>query len=53
MQEGVHVSSVEYLGSLAKKMVEMMKDKILTLVLLLPIATTKVVGVFSAMKYVK
>ncbi|XP_042035225.1 zinc finger MYM-type protein 1-like [Salvia splendens] len=53
-------SDVEDLGTLSQKMVEMMKDKIfklvyrlIKLVLLLPVATTSVERVFSAMKFVK
>ncbi|XP_042010112.1 uncharacterized protein LOC121758750 [Salvia splendens] len=53
-------SDVEDLGTLSKKMVETMKDKIfqlvyrlIKLVLLLPVATASVERVFSAMKFVK
>ncbi|XP_042009029.1 uncharacterized protein LOC121757572 [Salvia splendens] len=53
-------SDVEDLGTLSQKMVEMMKDKIfklvyrlIKLILLLPVATTSVERVFSAMKFVK
>ncbi|XP_042060198.1 uncharacterized protein LOC121804615 [Salvia splendens] len=53
-------SDVEDLGTLSQKMVEMMKDKIfklvyrlIKLVLLLPVATTSVERVLSAMKFVK
>ena len=52
--------NVEDLGSLEKKMKETMKDRVFTMVyrlvelaLLLPIATTSVKRVFSAMKDVK
>ncbi|XP_042067372.1 zinc finger MYM-type protein 1-like [Salvia splendens] len=53
-------SDVEDLGTLSKKMVETMKDKIfqlvyrlIKLVLLLPVATASVERVFSAMKFMK
>ena len=53
-------STVEDLGSLAKKMKETSKDKLFPLIyqlvelaLLLPVATTSVERVFSAMTYVK
>ena len=52
--------NVEYLGSLAKKMKETMKDRVFPMVyrlvelaLLLPVATLSVERVFSAMKAVK
>ncbi|XP_047953108.1 zinc finger MYM-type protein 1-like [Salvia hispanica] len=53
-------SDVEDLGTLSKKIVEMMKDgffplvyRLIKLVLLLPVATASVERVFSAMKFVK
>ena len=52
--------NVEELGSLAKKMKETMKDRffpmvyrLVELALLLPVATTSVERIFSAMKDVK
>ena len=52
--------NVEDLGSLAKKMKETMKDRVFPMVyrlveltLLLPVATTSVERIFSAMKAVK
>ena len=60
VRRDAHFSDVEDLGTLSKKMVETMKDKIfqlvyrlIKLVLPLPVATTSVERVFSAMKYVK